>query len=182
MTAPAEFIDQMLRMLRGQFYADNAKGYFQQQNLLKKALTELASFLFSRGVSLPQDRYQAILMDIIQTIKRHGATDKIQFFGGYFLHSVQRHIVKHGHEYYAEGLTIRNAVENAMLGIQGAQKVPRQEDSTIERLAELNALLKAGANRRPRGSKKSVQQLGFLSLCWGFAALLQAIKICHSFA
>jgi len=157
MNAPADFLDEMLRMLRGQFYPDNAKGYFQQQTLLKKALTELASFLFSRGVSLPQARYQAILMEIIQTIKRHGATAKIQFFGGYFLHAVQQHITHHGHKYYTEGLSIRNTLENTMLGIQKGRGSTPKEDSTVERLAELNALLKAG-KRRSRFPKKTDKQ------------------------
>lgn len=142
----------MLSMIRGQFYPDDEKKFWQERTLLLKAATYPAQWLDSRGVRLTQDRYSEILLGIIQTIKRHGNTANIRRFSAYLLHAIQTHMAHHGEEYYDEGKRTRQALEDVMHGLKKKSSAPKT-DETVPVLAEVHRTLKTKAGRKPKSAK-----------------------------
>lgn len=152
----SDFISDYLYILRQKFFADDPKGYFQQVPWLKKSLTELASFLHEKGVSLPERRLREITMEIIRQILAHGQTENIRRFGPYFLQCVQAHVRAKGHLYYLEAKTARNAVEIALTSYtKNTRPAPLPDNSTTEILAELNRLTRIGKGGRKKASCKA---------------------------
>ncbi|MDD5263017.1 MAG: hypothetical protein PHD76_14330 [Methylacidiphilales bacterium] len=160
-------METLLRHIRMQFYPDDPKRFFQEQRLLKLAITTPAVWLQERGVALSAHRLQAVLMDIITEIKRHGDTGAIKCFGAYLLHTVQQHMRYQGERYYNEGKAARNQVEKALSTLQACVDRP-VENSSCQRLAELNQLLRAGRPRRRVAAKKAKEPDLFAS-CKGVA-------------
>lgn len=149
-----DLMESMLHHLRNQFY-DDTKTFAQQRRLLMVAITTPAAWLRARGVSLPARRQHEILMNIVTTIKHHGATGQIRFFSGYFLHTVQAHLKHQGERYYIEGRAARNHCENALGAIRGATATAPGDDDS-KKLAEIHRLMKSGTPRarRPQRAKK----------------------------
>ncbi len=155
MTAPREtpgaakpasaIVEDLLRMLRGKFYADrDEKRWHWERELLVKAITHPAWVLSKRGAELPADQYQAILLKIVATIQRHGSPDAARNFGRYFFASVQSHMRLHWEEYHDAAKSLRLNVEKAT----AATKAEARAGSPVSALAEAHrALLKPAAGR-----------------------------------
>lgn len=160
-TSAAEIVEDYLHKIRSQFYPDDFKKFAQQRAMLIKGITHLASWLKMRGTRLPDRRYRQILDDIINDIKRHGQTGKIQYFCRYFLHVVQTHVQHHDEEYYAEAKSLRNALDRFTgdLTKKQANQVIEAQDDTTDRLAEIHRAISTKARRRP---KKTDTQMSFL--------------------
>ena len=98
---PAELVDQMLGVIRREFYANRPeKKYWQDRRDLIRAITWPARHLNDLGARLPGSKHRAILETVINTVKRHGNRDRIERFSMYFLHCVQEHMRFHGAAYY----------------------------------------------------------------------------------
>jgi hypothetical protein len=115
-TLAVEIRDDLLRVIRNQFYADAAPGQFQKDRtfLLTRVVLWPAGYLDRRGVTLPPERYKAILLDIFNGIKQHGQTGAIQYWPGYLMHCVQTHFRLHGEEYYEEGKALRLSLDRIL--------------------------------------------------------------------
>ena len=136
---PAELVNQLLNVVRSQFYGDlPPKRFFQDRNLLlRNVILYPAHWLDERGVTLPSHRYKGIVLDVLQTIKRHGDTRGIQHLPGYLAHCVQTHFKHYGDEYYEEAKALR-----ALTGdiIAALAKLPqRNEPNLVPTLAALRA-------------------------------------------
>ena len=96
--------------MRFQFYGDRPpKRFFQDRNLLlRNVILYPAHWLDERGVSLPSHRYKAIVLDVLQTIKRRSDTRGIQCLSGYLAPCVQTHFKHHGDECYEEAKARRS--------------------------------------------------------------------------
>jgi predicted SprT family Zn-dependent metalloprotease len=127
---PAKILHDLLGTIRHQFCPDMpVKQWCESQRFFKRVLTEGASYLNKRGVTLPPERYQAIYQDIFQGIKQHGQTGAVGYWPGYLLVAVQKHFDHHGDEYYEEGKSIRSLAEQTLLACRRAQDAPRGVDS-----------------------------------------------------
>jgi hypothetical protein len=145
-TAPLEaLLTALLVRVRRDFYSGaQAKYWFAQQQMAKKALLHPATWLHRRGVQIPAARYEAILTNILDTAHRHGDLAKLKYVSRYLLHCVQQHMEHHGDEYYREGVAIRNRVSLAMTALERAH---RGADSTVPILAEADKLLQIGKRK-----------------------------------
>lgn len=73
--SPAEFSEEMLRVVRREFYPEKfTKEFFEDRRFLLSAITNPAKYLNDRGARVPASKYRAILATVISTIKRHGAS------------------------------------------------------------------------------------------------------------
>lgn len=159
---PAEIVGSLMAVIRNQFYPDAATGgaaakqWFQDQQFIRiRVVLWPSAWLNKRGVSLKPERYQQILLDIFQEIKRHGATDAVKFWPGYLAKCVQDHFAHHEEEIYEEAKALRTQLERAMG--TAASAVARQPDA-VERLAAVHQVLVS--ERKKRRSKPAAKQLG----------------------
>ncbi len=142
----------MLALIRREFFAKTpAKLFFQERGLLLQAVSYPATYLNDRGVACQASRYRAILMTVINTIKRHGNRAKIARFSAYFLHAIQTHMQHHGDEYYQAAKEPR-AIASELDKTLGRIRRSGGADQTVPALAELHRSLKAG--RRPGAIQK----------------------------
>ncbi|CAN5356812.1 hypothetical protein BH09VER1_BH09VER1_28850 [soil metagenome] len=165
-TEASAMLEEYLRRVRSQFMADlPEKAYFQQRRLLIQAITFPAAYLHERGVWLPVKRLREILDEIIKGIKHHGATDRIQYFGIYFLTAVQSHMKIRQEAYYEEGKLSRTKPIGSMplAEVMPGVKVADHPAQVTDHLAEFARLARSG----PRPGAKKVakqpqQQMDFL--------------------
>jgi hypothetical protein len=156
---PGEMVNELLGVIRGQFYGDvPAKKWFQDQHLIKQWFVLWpARWLDERGVTLPPGRYKEILLGILDTIKGHGNTAGIDYWPRYLAKCVQSHFAVHGEEYYEEGKSVRAALDRALATAQRAQSTT---PDPVRVLAEASRAL-ATAKRAKKASKAAVQSLLF---------------------
>jgi tRNA nucleotidyltransferase/poly(A) polymerase len=156
-------IEDYLRVLRSQFYLDDDRRFFAQRYMLVQALAWPARAMREMGVWLPPERIRQILGEIIQEIKRHGATDQIRHFGAYFLHTVQAHVKHHRTAYYEEGKTARAVsvdsmpLERLLEGVKCSDQAETPAQTT-DRLVEIADMFrpKRFAGKKPAAAPAAV--------------------------
>jgi hypothetical protein len=150
---PSQFVEQMLKNIKDQFYGDNEKEFYQDRQILMKSLVEPAQYLNSRGVRISLERQREILLDIFMTIKRHGNTAKVHRFSAYLLHCVQSHLLHQGDKYYDEGKRTRDAISDVMFGLKQKSEAPADPGGSVDQLAALSALLRSKGGRKKKKTK-----------------------------
>lgn len=139
-----DVLSDLLRAIRHQFYADSPRAFYQQRDALILCLTRPAQWFSDRGVCFPEGRYIRLIQDILQTIKRHGATGQIRWFPGYLGKAVEQYLIHHGDELYREAKGSRNLAE---LALSKLRQAPSQDDVAAP-LAEARRIL-LSARKRP---------------------------------
>lgn len=153
---PAELVHSLLGVIRRQFCAQlTDKQWYENQRFFKRVILYPAKYLNERGVTLPPDRYQAILQDVFQEIKRHGQTAVVGFWPGYLLKCVQEHFAHHGEDYYSEGKSLRSMTERALMGFGRAREAAQAADP-VAPMAQAYAIL-SRPKRRQKPSGKQPQ-------------------------
>jgi hypothetical protein len=122
-TLAVEIRDDLLQVIRNQFYQDAPVGQFQKDRkfLLSRVVLWPAGYLDSRGVTLPPARYKAILLEVFNGIKQHGQTGAVKYWPGYLMHCVQTHFHVHGEDYYNEGKALRATLDKI---VKKAPQIP----------------------------------------------------------
>jgi hypothetical protein len=157
-------LERLLKNIRNQFYTEaTAKKFFQDRNVLLVALTWPATWLKHRGVTWSAERYFATIRDLLQEIKRHGATGEIKYFPGYLLKCVQDHFAHNSDTYCDEAKRTRSAFEIALGRAINAGKLAetRAAEQTVDVLAEAHRML-AKTRRRPKIQRQADDQLSLL--------------------
>lgn len=104
-----------------------------------------ASWLNERAVTLPGDRYRAIMSGILIDAAAHLAQSKVTYLPAYLRQVVQSHWRIHGEAYYEEAKSMRNLVEHAVI-IAGKNRVAAPDP--VRELAQAASLLRA--TKRPK--------------------------------
>ncbi len=141
---PGDVLADLLAVIRNQFYADSPKAFFQQRDALVLCLTRPAQWFSDRGICFPPARYTRLLQDILQTIKRHGATGEIRWFPGYLGKAVEQYLIHNGDDLYREAKGARNLAEVALSKLKPTDA---QADVTAP-LAEARRIL-LSARKKP---------------------------------
>jgi hypothetical protein len=145
----AEFVEEMLRLIRREFFAQvPEKHFWHQKRELELAITQPAEWLRARGGQwVTIGLMRRIVRTVIAAIKKHGDRANIGRFSVYFLHCVQGHMSHHGDEYLQEakrmptaGQFVKGAIRDlkAQVGIADPGAV----------LAETNRVLGRGRRRK----------------------------------
>jgi hypothetical protein len=145
-TVATEIRDDLLGAIRNQFYADAEPGQFQKDRnfLLTRVVLWPAGYLDKRGVTLPPERYKAILLEVFNGIKAHGQTGAIKYWPGYLMKCVQDHFKHHGEDYYNEGKTLRASLDKIL---KKAPRIPTADPVRVMAEARID-LLKSSRTRR----------------------------------
>lgn len=152
---PAEIKNDLLGAIRGSFYGDASDKQWHQDKrfILLNVVLWPASYLNSRGVSLPPSRYKAIVLDVLMGIKQHGQTDAIKYWPGYLKHCLQTHFRIHGEEYYEEAKAIKAPLAAIVARTEG---LPVADPVRV--LAEARRDLIQNTRRKTQKGEKAVQQ------------------------
>lgn len=143
----AAFVDEMLAVIRREFFAGKTdRQFFQERNALLQAVTYPADWLNRKGAKLPASKYRAILQTVIDTIKARGC-GRYERFSVYFLHAVQRHMLHQGDKYYRAAKELRPAA-SVVPKIVGKVRVSNIEADVIETLMEVRRALRSKGGRK----------------------------------
>jgi hypothetical protein len=153
---PTEIKNDLLQAIRGSFYGDATdKQWHQDKNfILLNVVLWPASYLNRRGVSLPPERYKAIIFDVFNGIKRHGSTGAVKFWPGYLKHCLQTHFKIHGEEYYEEAKALRSSLTAI---VAKAGQIPAVDPVRI--LAEARRDLLQSRRPKTRSAQKQSSQI-----------------------
>ena len=143
---------RILRRLRVRFYAGQDKFYFQELDMLKRAVFYPARYLDERSMRLPVEQYEKILLSVLKTVIEHGNLSAVRSPARYLLHAVQKHMEHHGEEYLEKAKRFDRALDQVMCGIRNAK--PVEADATVPALAAAHRLLALQSGRK----KKETQQ------------------------
>jgi hypothetical protein len=148
-TVAVEIRNDLLNVIRNQFYGDAPAKQFHQDKrfLLNNVILWPAGYLDRRGVTLPPERYKAILLDVFNGIKQHGQTGAVQYWPGYLMHCVQTHFRIHGEEYYEEGKSLRVSLDKI---VKKAGSIPAADPIRV--MAEARRDLLKSSRTRPKRS------------------------------
>lgn len=159
MSEVGRFVEEMLRWIRREFFAQHSdKRFFQERQKLVEAITWPARWMNDHGVKAPASVYRQILGTVIQTIKRHGNRAKIERFSVYFLHSVQEHMKHHGDQYYYTAKAAQ-PIGAILPSVTRHVHAGRAVDSVTETLAQMNQVLRSPGGRRRRIQSGSERDL-----------------------
>jgi hypothetical protein len=148
MKTASAIVEGLLQTLRREFYHDRAEErWYWELPLLKKAVTLPAWDLSKRGAELPAERYEAILLGIIATIRKEGNVNAVRNFGQYLLTAVQRHMRVRWNQYYQEALALRRDDFSKAIP---ANQPARDSGSPVPTLAEAHRALLAAKGGRPK--------------------------------
>jgi len=166
--SPAELSEEMLRVVRREFYPEKfTKEFFEDRGFLLSAITNPARYLNDRGARVPASKYRAILATVISTIKRHGQSRAtIGRFAIYFLYCVQQHMSHHGDEYLAAAKDLRpigSIIGGVLKRAHGATPAGGASDQTVPILAEVNRVV--NPRRRIREEEKPGRELDLFAPC-----------------
>jgi len=155
---PQELRDTLMNFIKTHFYqghpVDFAKDY---KRLLGWVVLKLATYLDSKAVSIPMDRYREIMMDeILMPALRCGDTGNITYLPAYLGRCVEKHLAIHGEDYYNEGKAVRDSIKTylpealkiAQAGIQGRDPI-RELAEAARLLKSPKRVVKAPKNQQP---------------------------------
>ena len=137
-----ELLDSLCEFVQVKFYPGQAVAFAKDRpRILKWVLLYPAGWLNSRGVTLPPERYKAILVEVLLDALRFGMNSKVTYLPAYLRQVVQSHFRLHGEKYYGEAKTARNLVEHAVL--VAGKSVTNQASDPVRELAQAARILKA---------------------------------------
>jgi hypothetical protein len=146
-----EFADEQLALIRQTFFREDAKRFFQERNLLLKAVTYPAEWLNRHGAKLPASKYRAILRTVIGTIKAHGDRARIRRVSAYLLHSVQTHMQHHGEDYLIAAKQPRTAGA-LVAGVLRKLGTNEPDGDVVEVLVEVRRALRSKGGRKKQSA------------------------------
>jgi len=154
---PKEVIDDLLGAVRSQFYGEiSERRWFQDRDLiLRNVVLYFAHWLNERGVTLPTTDYKRIVLDVLQTIKRHGNTSQIKYLPAYLAHCLQTHLRHHGEEYYEAAKRLRHITHHVIDGI--AKLAENRGPDPISVMADLRSSIKVKGGRK-KGTKSAAKK------------------------
>lgn len=156
-----EIRDTILNFIRTKFYQGHYVDFAKQRrDLLRWVVFELAVYLDSKAVTIPGDRYIAIMCGdkgILMEVIRHMQVTKMTYIPAYLQQCVQSHLKVHGEDYYNEGKSLRNALDAAMKFAK--MNVQAEADPVRELAAAAARLLKP---KKPAFKPAPKQQLSLL--------------------
>ena len=155
----AALTDDLLEFIRRKFYQiENGGVRFMKDKrlLLKWVVLWPATWLYGKGVSIPEEKYREIFMKVMMLALQQGNTAAIIYPPRWLGKVIQSHFAIHGDEIYADAKAMRSLASNALL-VTG--KLPIADQPDITRDLALAAQLISTPKRKPKTtSKRSINE------------------------
>lgn len=151
--------DDLLALIRRQFYQGKDKEFYQQQDQLLQAVTYPAWWLSERGFSYPEGQYFDLVREILRTIALNGNVEQVRFFCRYLLTCVQEHMKHHGEEYLERAKGLQSVVDSVLHGLRKmAVPAEAQQLGQVAAMAEAHRVLLATKKTRKKQVAKPTEQ------------------------
>lgn len=152
---PEAIVAGLLGIIRRQFEPELTddewfKGH--QQFIRRNVVLWPARFLVGKGFTISGARYEQILREVLNEIKRHGQTGQVRYWPGYLMKCVQEHFRHHWEEYYAEAKSAGAQTEAALLALRALPRAAGPD--TLSVLAATHRLLQGPKRRGPRAARQ----------------------------
>jgi hypothetical protein len=150
-----EVRDNLLEFIRQKFYPDPGHWLAFEKDrprLLQWVVLWPARWLDDRGVSLPAERFQELVVGALMEGLRHGATGEIRYLPAWLGRVVQSHFTVREDAIYAEAKAVSLALSGVMSGLAAVSAASRAPDPVREMAVAaglLKARTKARAERKP---------------------------------
>lgn len=141
-----ELVGRLMRLIRGQFCGDmSPKEWGQMYNFfLRNIVLWPARFITGKQFTIPGARYEQIMLEIFNDIKRHGTQEVVTRWPGYLMKCVQSHFRVNWETYYNESKGVRNIAMHALATIGKAE----HQDKTVEALAMAHRVLSSRSKNK----------------------------------
>src|SRR5205814_2034999 len=112
---PAEMVEELMEMIRGQFYQDlpESKWFSDRAFMKKNVVLWPATWLNGRGFTVSPAAYRQTFIDKINDLKRH-ATGPIKYPTGYLMKCIQDHFRHNEDRLHDEAKAATTAVAAAL--------------------------------------------------------------------
>jgi hypothetical protein len=142
-----ELVGKLMSLIRGQFCGDmTPKEWAQMYHFIRRNVVLWpARFITGKRFTITGARYEQIMLEIFDGIKRKGTQDVVKRWPGYLMKCVQSHFEVNWETYYREAKGVSNI---AMHTLATLGKVESQ-DKTVEALAMAHRVLTS----RPKKKK-----------------------------
>jgi len=152
-----ELLDDLLGFLERKFYEGHRVDFLKDRNrLLNWVVLWPATWFHEKGVSLPDDRYRQIFMEVFMTALQMGDTGNIKYLPAWLAKCIQSHFAIHGDELYDAAKSMRTLTEHALLSA-GKASVVRPDP--VRELAAAARLVKAAKPTRKPSLKEQLKLL-----------------------
>ena len=156
---PEQVVMALVYHIRDQFYREEQKAaFYPHLKELKKVVTWPAHWFNEKALFIPAERYQAIMLEVFQGIKRNGDTGSVQYWPRYLLTCVQRHFRFNAEEYVDEGKAARDVTARLLRGLPAPRPDQEMAGSFIKTTAAAHRLLKSPGGKRADKSSADLQQ------------------------
>jgi hypothetical protein len=142
---PAARVADVMRMIRGQWYADlPEKKWFQDEAfVMRNVVLWPASWLNKRGLTLPPERYFAIIIDKLNDVKRNTAQATLKSPAGYLMRCLQDHFAHNEDAIHDEA---KNFSAKVNLALSRATAAPVADH--VARMGEAYEIAALGRKRK----------------------------------
>jgi hypothetical protein len=141
-----QLVGRLMALIRGQFCGDmTPKDWAQMSNFIRRNVVLWpARFITGKSFTITGARYEQIMREIFDDIKRKGNTGAVRRWPGYLMMCVQSHFKINWETYYRESKSVSNIALHTMatLGKVGSQ------DKTVEALAMAQKVLASKHEKR----------------------------------
>lgn len=154
-TASKDVLVSLVYAVKNQLYREEQLQYFDGQvRDLKHALTWPAHWFNDRALFVTEERYNEIVLGVINEIKGHGNTGEIHYWPRYIFTCLQRHFSVNAHVYVNEGKAAVNAVERALKTLKGVPMVPAAApaDARMRELAAVHLATRSHGGRKKKAA------------------------------
>ena len=156
-----ELLDALCDFVRRKFYPTDPVEFAKDRpRLLKWVILYPAKWLDERSVTMPPDRYRAVLESVLMDALRFGATGQITYRPAWLAQVVQSHFRAHGEEYYETAKALRDLAPNALRTILTNRVAPPPDP--VRELALAARLLKTKKRKSQQSSPPVNPQLTLL--------------------
>lgn len=137
--APDELVGKLMSLIRGQFCGDmTPKEWAQMYHFIRRNVVLWpARFITGKRFTITGARYEQIMREIFEDIKRKGTQEVVRRWPGYLMKCVQSHFAVHWETYYRENKGVSNIALHAMATLGKVES----QDKTVEALSMAHRVL-----------------------------------------
>jgi hypothetical protein len=147
--AAPDVLTKLVYAVKNQLYRAEQLPYFHGQlQDVRKALTWPAHWFNERALFVSAERYQEIMLGLINEIKGHGDTGTIKYWPHYLLTCIQRHFRFNADRYNIEGKAARDGVARALKALKVPVDGAVPADAFTREMAAAHGLVKSPGGRR----------------------------------
>ncbi|GHB91318.1 hypothetical protein [Cerasicoccus arenae] len=143
-------LQKILARIREDFYHNqHPRTLFRDQIVLCQAITWPAAWLHDKGLHLPPQRYEALIVQRLDEIVKHGNRAQYQtYFPRYLMQCLQQWFLRHGDRLCDELRHVRHALWQTDQIIRAIQQSQPPDHAYTQNLAQAHRIISSQRRRK----------------------------------